>query len=191
MIVIQSKATNAKFINQYIERDGYTELKITDQIHTCYSIKIDDDDVDNCIKHFWCCNYVGRKGFEAPSVYCYVNREKLFLSRMILKEKKKCKIVFINRNNLDFRKENLYVSVSGKSQIKTSRLNSSIPAGIFEKRQSSGMLTGYLVSFFEESHKKGMKYFGIKKYGSTELALLNAIAFKTKTLKQEGVLQSE
>lgn len=183
---VLSKATNAKYINRYIDKNGYTELHITNLKDYDIVLKLDNEDVNKIKKYFWCCSMVGREGYETPCIYCYIKKVHTLLTRILLDVKKEQKVIFKNGDNLDFRKENLHI-VNPKESFIRNNNNKKLPTGIFERVQKNGNNTGYIVCYFDNNIKK-VKYFGIRKYQTLENCLKMAIQFKKDSLVLENVL---
>ena len=189
-VEIRSTATNAKYINRYIIKGALTELHITDDKDYDVIIKVDTEDCKKLQNHFWCCSFVGRNGYQTPSFYCYLDKKHTLLSRVLLPAKSGDKVIFLNNDNTDYRKENLHI-VKKKQSIIRDETDKEIPTGIFKKIQKEkGNVTGYLVCYFENNNKK-TKYFGVRKYKKLSVALEKAIEFKKNMLKKEGIILAE
>lgn len=185
-IEIRSTATNAKYLNRYIEKENYTELHITNDEDYDIVIKIDKEDSVKLQNYFWCSSMVGREGYQTPSFYCYINKKHVLLSRIILSVETGEKVIFLDGDNTNYRRNNLHIVKKKQSFIRNNP-DKELPTGIFKKAQKEkGNITGYLVCYFEKNKKK-TKYFGIRKYKELSTALEKAIEFKEKMLKKEGI----
>ena len=178
---IYSKAYNSKYINRYIDKGTHTELHITNLMDIDYIILIDSEDVEKCKKHFWSCMMTGRQGYKKERIYCYVNKEVLPMSRLLLEVKEEQKVIFKNKDCLDFRKSNLYIVNPHQSYVREDC--GELPTSITKRIQPNGKHIGFYVDYFDEQKNYKRKYFGIKKYGTLEVCLQEAIEFKQRKME--------
>jgi len=175
--IIYGESPRAKYDNGYIIKNDYVELHIYNECNDTIII-FNKEDYCFMLNHFWCAYEEGKNGYKQLRVYCFINRVKYKLGRMLLNiNDDDFKVEHKDRNCLNFRRDNLYVV--HKSQVKNKIPAKTENFGINEIMQYNGHLTGYKVSYYDHiDNKQKWKCFGVKKYNTLTNAKNHAIKFR-------------
>lgn len=187
--IVTGKAHNTKYINGYIIKNDYCELHITNLKEIDYIIKLDKEDFNKCIYYFWCICFVGRQENKKPIIYYTQHKIKYYLSKFLLQiDNNNNRVIFKNRNCLDYRKENLYLVKQNENFLydigKENKKGENLPNGITLNINSLGNKTGYFVHFNNNGEKVAL-YFGIKKYKTLENCFNEALKMKENLIKNK------
>jgi len=149
-------------------------MHITDEDKIDVIILLNIANYDLCKKMFWCFAYVGKNGSKQEAIYTHINRKKVFLNRVLLNisdDVSDIKIIFMNRNCLDFRIENLRLCEKNEKYFKNiPKTGKKLPSGVFEVKQKNNNVTGYNIVT-----NSGFEYFGVKKFKTLEKCLIAAM----------------
>jgi hypothetical protein len=166
------------YVNTYLSMNGYTELRITNNYGAIYSIKVDDCMVTELMKHHWSITFVGHIDYKSPRVYTYILGKKVALNKFVTGTSDNNRIVFINRNQYDYRRSNLSVTPSTKSEFRDRSASGKVGMNNISVRFNRNNEVRAYVVRFKDADSIGYKTFSVSKFGSQAAALKQAQLFR-------------
>lgn len=170
--------------NSFQIQQGNVVMRVFGGKHTA-EITFDECDNTKISSVKWGLMEVGKDGAKTLTPYTVVNRKSIPLGRWLLgiKDNNK-KVEHIDRNNMNFKRDNLHVVDKEGLKNKIPVKGKKEPTGVFLVRQANGNETGYKVEQKTGGNRK-FRYFSKFKYGSMEVALEEARKYREKLLKNQ------
>ena len=175
--IIEGK-NGQKYYNFYEILGNKSILHITDNKAVDYNLIIDTEDIDRLRQNYWALTMVGKLGHRKPQVYTLIDKtHKLQLNKFILNYYGNQKIIFKDRNQLNFTKENLIITVPDSCESRSVNRYGIPGMNNIRKIYKNGALVYYQV-LFRKNGKNTTKAFRIDKFNNADVALRMAIRFR-------------
>ena len=179
-IMFEHNSVKTRYSNIYEDSGDYCTLHITDHEEHDIKIKVDKEDVDRLKEYFWGYGLVGNKHYaQRCQIRATVNRETIYLARFIMNTDNK--VVIINRDQFDYRKNNLYVVTRDGIELRDRNKHNEVGMNNITKAHRKGVVVGYIVSY-KTGDKKKQKLFSTRQFNTLDIALEKARNFRDELL---------